>query len=55
MGNADRYRVLVLGDFHYGESYTGEGARMLDEKGYSHSSKHLRPFADACDAFVLNL
>lgn len=55
MRSSDRYRVLILGDFHYGESYIGEGARMLTENSYSHSSEHLRPFADACDAFVVNL
>ena len=48
------YRVLILGDFHFGESY-GAGKRVLNDKGYHHSTEHLLPFIDAADTFVVNL
>lgn len=55
MGSVETYRVLILGDFHYGESYTRAGAVALKEHGYSHSTEGLRPFIDASDTFILNL
>ena len=51
----ETYRVLVLGDFHFGESYGSAGAKILREYGYSHSTVHLRPFVNASDSVVLNL
>lgn len=51
----ERYRVLVLGDFHFGESYARGGAKILAEQGYEHSTVNLRPFVDACDSVVVNL
>lgn len=51
----ERYRVLVLGDFHFGESYPQAGAKVLDAFGYQHSTANLRPFVDACDSVVVNL
>lgn len=50
-----KYRVLILGDFHYGESYLRAGARILNKHGYSHSTQHLRKFIDSCDTFIINL
>lgn len=55
MENVESYRVLIIGDFHYGESYTRAGAPMLKEHGYPHSTAHLRPFIDASDSFIINL
>lgn len=55
MGNVERYRTLILGDFHYGESYIGEGERSLADHGYDHSTVHLKRFVEACDSFILNL
>lgn len=55
IGIVESYRVLVLGDFHYGESYSSGGARTLEEHGYSHSTAHLRAFVEAADSFILNL
>lgn len=55
MQNGEQYRVLVLGDFHFGESYTREGGQVVAEHGYRHSTELLKPFADAADAFILNL
>lgn len=55
MEASETYRVLVLGDFHFGESYTAEGAKSLAEHGYDHSTVHLKPFIEACDSFILNL
>lgn len=49
------YRILVLGDFHFGESYGRAGARILADKGYEHSLKYLRPFAEEADHFIVNL
>lgn len=48
------YRILLLGDFHFGESYSRAGARVLAEKGYDHSVKHLLPFIDRADTFIVN-
>lgn len=50
-----RFQVLLLGDFHFGESYTRAGAKVLAEHGYSHSTVHLRPFLQAADVRVVNL
>lgn len=55
MRESETFRILVLGDFHYGESYTGEGSKSLEEHGYDHSTVHLKPFIEACDSFILNL
>lgn len=55
MGISETYRILVLGDFHYGESYTGEGEKALKDYGYEHSTRHLKSFIDSCDSFILNL
>lgn len=52
---ASIHRTLILGDFHYGESYRRSGARILRDFGYQHSTVHLREFVAHCDAFVLNL
>ncbi|MGO3657465.1 MAG: CapA family protein [Micrococcaceae bacterium] len=49
------YRILFLGDFHFGESYGRSGARVLANKGYEHSLRYLRPFADSADHFIANL
>lgn len=49
------YRILLLGDFHFGESYRRAGARVLAEKGYEHSLEHLMPFAEKADYFIVNL
>lgn len=46
MDKPEIYRVLVLGDFHYGESYTGEGAKSLEDYGYDHSTAHLKTFRE---------
>lgn len=55
MNNLEVYRVLVLGDLHYGESYKRAGAPILQEYGYSHSTVNLRAFVAASDMFVANL
>lgn len=49
------YRILFLGDFHFGESYGRAGARVLANKGYEHSLRYLHPFADSADYFIANL
>lgn len=49
------YRILLLGDFHFGESYAKAGAQILNDAGYEHSLKHLHPFVAAADYFVANL
>lgn len=50
-----KYRILILGDFHFGESYSSAGAKILKRNGYQHSLKHLKPFVKAADHFVVNL
>lgn len=55
MVSIERYRTLILGDFHFGESYLEEGERSLADHGYDHSTVHLEPFIDACNSFILNL
>lgn len=55
MSDDIRFRVLILGDFHYGESYRGAGARILQDEGYRFSTQRLRPFIEASDSFILNL
>jgi len=52
--DSQTYRILVLGDFHYGDNYRG-GAKILADHGYEHSVVHLHPFIDASDKFVVNL
>lgn len=49
------FRVLILGDIHFGESYASGGARILAEHGYSYSTKHLNRFVENADAVVVNL
>lgn len=49
------YRILLLGDFHFGESYSKAGARVLENKGYEHSTKYLLPFIDESDHVIVNL
>ncbi|HIT76665.1 MAG TPA: CapA family protein [Candidatus Avipropionibacterium avicola] len=49
------YRILVLGDFHFGESYRQAGATVLARHGYRHSTEHLRPFLAAADVRIVNL
>lgn len=55
MADNESFKILLLGDFYYGESYERTGARILAAKGYGHSTVHLRPFIDASDVFVVNL
>lgn len=55
MSDDTRFRILILGDFHYGESYGRAGARILQEEGYGYSTQRLRPFIEASDSFLLNL
>ncbi len=49
------FRILFLGDFHYGESYTKHGGRILQTRGYRHSTEALRPFIAAADVTIANL
>lgn len=49
------HRTLILGDFHFGESYRGAGAQVLADKGYSYSTKYLLPFINSADKFIVNL
>lgn len=49
------YKVLLVGDFHYGESYRKAGGAILRDYGYSYSTEYLRPFIAACDHVVVNL
>lgn len=49
------FRVLVMGDFHYGESYGNGGGRILREHGYEYSTQYMRPFFEACDKALINL
>lgn len=55
VANDSTYRVLILGDFHYGESYGRAGAQILAREGYAFSTEYLQPFIDTSDAFILNL
>ena len=54
MAPVEKFRVLLLGDFAYGESYAA-GARIIQERGREYSTEKLLPFVQACDRFVLNL
>lgn len=49
------YRVLVLGDFHFGESYGGGGQKILRDSGYGFSTEYLRPFLERADKAIVNL
>lgn len=49
------YRVLFLGDFHYGESYATGGGTVLPERGYGDGTKYLEPFREQADVTVANL
>ncbi|GAA1405159.1 hypothetical protein AUR04nite_06990 [Glutamicibacter uratoxydans] len=49
------YKILFLGDFHFGESYKEAGAKILEEHGYTHATKYLLPFIDEADHTVFNL
>lgn len=49
------YRVLFLGDFHYGESYSSGGGSVLPERGYQHGTEHLSRFIDRADVTIANL
>ena len=49
------FRVLVLGDFHYGESYGGGGRRIIRDHGYDFSTEYLGPFLELADKSVVNL
>lgn len=49
------FRILLLGDFGFGESYEGGGARMTRERGYLAGLEALQRFSDRADAFALNL
>ncbi len=53
--NQPGYRLLLLGDLHFGESYPSAGARILAERGYLDGLTHLRPFFEAADLTVANL
>ncbi len=55
MTDNESFKILLLGDFYYGESYELTGAKIIAEKGYSHSTVHLDPFIAASDVFVINL
>lgn len=49
------YRVLLLGDFAYGESYPNAGARIVSERGYEAPTERIKPFIQSADSFLLNL
>lgn len=49
------YRVLFLGDFHFGESYATGGGTVLPERGYMDGVKYLAPFLEQADFTVANL
>lgn len=49
------YKILLLGDFHYGESYRGAGAKILASHGYEYATEYLRPFVEEADTVVVNL
>lgn len=51
----DTYRVLFLGDFHFGESYSTGGGTILSERGYTEGAKYLAPFLEHADFTVANL
>lgn len=50
----ETYRILALGDFHFGENYP-KGAETLAGSGYNHSLIHLRKFVRASDTVIVNL
>ncbi|GFZ96715.1 CapA family protein [Nesterenkonia alkaliphila] len=49
------FRVLFMGDFHYGESYITGGGTVLPERGYADGTKYLKQFIDRADYTVANL
>lgn len=55
MSDNESFKILLLGDFYYGESYELTGAKIIAKEGYDHSTVHLEPFIAASDVFVVNL
>ena len=51
----DRFRVLLLGGFAYGDSYEKSGARIIRDRGRSYSTRALAPFVQASDKFLISL
>lgn len=49
------YRILFVGDFHYGESYGQAGARVLQQHGYEYATQYLQPFIRFADYTIVNL
>ncbi len=49
------YRILCLGDLHFGESYSRAGAPVIRERGRRDAVTHLIPFIERTDALVVNL
>lgn len=51
----ETYRILLLGDIHFGESYANAGARQIQQRGYLGGLEHLQRFTAAADTVVANL
>lgn len=49
------YRVLFIGDFHFGENYAKRSSHPLHSGDYEYPLKHLRRFVEAADFTVANL
>ena len=48
------FRILMLGDLHFGENYSTGGRRLLRERGYDHATVYLSRFTRAADVVVAN-
>lgn len=53
--NTASFRVLLLGDMHFGENYKSAGARVLADRGYMGGLEHLQRFTAAADTVIANL
>lgn len=50
-----KFKILLLGDFHFGESYLRAGAKTLADNGYKYPTKFLESFVADADRIVFNL
>lgn len=51
----DTFRILFIGDFHFGENYAGRSRRLKNLADYLHPTSHLQPFIKKSDYTVINL
>lgn len=49
------HKILFIGDFYHGESYSPVRREILAQRGYRWGTRHLEPFLDDADHVVVNL